>query len=191
MNTKEAITTYPVADLIRARWSPRSFGTGLISREEMDTLLEAASWSFSSGNVQPWKYIYAHRGSDGFAQILSCLNEENQLWARNAAILVLSMARRERRPGVPNRWCIHDVGASVMVMILQAVSMNIYSHPMGGFDSGLIMEKLGEDPSVFEPVACIAMGYLGEVEALDEQFRARELEARTRKSISEISRQLL
>jgi hypothetical protein len=53
------------------------------------------------------------------------------------------------------------------------------------------MEKLGEDPSVFEPVACIAMGYLGEVEALDEQFRARELEARTRKSISEISRQLL
>jgi nitroreductase len=50
---KSAKTNNPVIDLIKDRWSPRSFSNKRISQEDMNTILEAASWAFSTSNVQP------------------------------------------------------------------------------------------------------------------------------------------
>lgn len=191
MQNKTAKTIYPVIDLIRNRWSPRSFSAGKISETDVNTILEAASWSFSGGNLQPWYYLYAHRDSAGFSTILNCLSPGNQVWARNAAVLMVSLARKERDPGKPNLKAKHDLGAANMLMILQARSMNIFGHPMGGYDSEKIIRDLEIDASVYEPVACIALGYIGDPDQLDESLREKELSERTRKSIGEISQQAI
>lgn len=190
MDQKKANTTYPVIDLIRERWSPRSFREDPLSENDMNTILEAASWSFSSSNLQPWHYLYAHRGTKGFGKILGCLTVSNQSWAKNAAVLMVGLTRLERSPGKPNPKARHDLGAANMLLILQARSMNIYGHPMGGYDPDKVYETLDVDPSVYEPVVCIALGCLGDPDQLEESRREEERAARTRKSIGEISRKI-
>ena len=187
---KKAKTTYPVLDLIRKRWSPRSFTPDPISEIQMNTMLEAASWSFSASNLQPWYYYFSHRGTPGFDTILNCLAPGNQVWAKSAAVLMVSLAKKEREPGKPNIWSKHDLGAANLSLILQAQSMNIHGHLMGGFDASKIIQATGTDPSVYEPVACIALGYAGDPEMLNSPLRERELEVRTRKLISDISKKL-
>jgi len=190
MDQKKAKTKYPVLDLIRERWSPRHYKIGNISDTELNTMLEAASWSFSSGNLQPWYYLYAHRDTPGFIKILDCLTPSNQAWARNAAVLMVGLAKKERDPGKPNLKAKHDLGAANMLLILQARSMNIFGHPMGGYDSDKIIETLDVDPSVYEPVACIALGYRGDPDLLEDPAREKEMAVRTRKDIGEISRNI-
>jgi len=187
---KKAKTIFPVLELLRERWSPRSFAPDPISEIQMNTLLEAASWSFSASNLQPWYYYYSHRGTSGFDTMLSCLAPGNQVWAKNAAVLMVSLAKKYREPGKPNIWSKHDLGAANMSLVLQAQSMNIHGHLMAGFDSGKIVETIGIDASAYEPVACIALGYRGDPEKLDSPLRERELEVRTRKPITEIAQKL-
>jgi nitroreductase len=188
---KTATTQYPVIELLKERWSPRSFDpTAVISDEQMNTLLEAASWSFSGGNMQPWFYLYSHRGSGGFAKILDCLNAGNQTWAKNASVLVMTLARKERDPGKPNPWSKHDLGAANMSLVLQALSLSIHCHPMGGYDQSRMAASLGIDTNVFDLVACIAIGYMASPDLLDQELREKELAPRKRKPISEISEKI-
>jgi nitroreductase len=188
MHIKTAMTDHPILDLLRNRWSPRSFSNATISSEDINILLEAAIWSFSGGNLQPWFYIYAHRGTEGFENILNNLSGGNQGWAKHAAVLMVSLAKKERDPGKPNLWSKHDLGAANMQMVLQALSMNIYGHFMGGFNSAGMAETLNIDTTVYEPIACIALGYLGDPEQLEETLIIRETEPRKRKKIDEISK---
>ncbi|MFM2283712.1 MAG: hypothetical protein RL222_1216, partial [Bacteroidota bacterium] len=51
---KLAATQQPVQDLIRKRWSPRAFSSERIATEDLQTILEAASWAASANNEQPW-----------------------------------------------------------------------------------------------------------------------------------------
>jgi nitroreductase len=156
----------------------------------MNTILEAASWSFSGGNLQPWYYLYAHRETPGFDQILQCLTPSNQVWAKNAAVLMVALAKIERDPGKPNPKARHDLGAANMLLILQARSMDIFGHPMGGYDAAKIHETFGIDPAVYEPVVCIALGHRGDPEELEESQKIKEMAVRTRKPVAEISRRL-
>jgi nitroreductase len=190
MSVKKAKTIHPVIDLIRNRWSPRSFTSEPILESAMDNLLEAASWSFSGGNLQPWYYIFSHKGSLGFDTILNNLSADNRDWVDHAAVLMVCLAKKERDPGKPNLWSKHDLGAANMLLILQALSQNIYGHPIGGFDPVKMTEDLKIDTSIFEPVACIALGYLGDPNQLSESLRANEIAERKRKSIVEISKRI-
>lgn len=191
MDIKIAKTKWPVADLLRKRWSPRSFTEAVVSADDMNTLLEAATWSFSGGNMQPWYYIYAYRSTPGFDKILKNLAAGNQGWAKNAAVLVVTLAKKERDPGKPNIWSKHDLGAANMNLVLQALTMNIYGHFMGGFDKQGMAETLEIDTDIYEPVACLALGYRGDPDQIEEEgLRIRETEVRKRKNIEEISRQI-
>lgn len=187
MNPKSAQTQHAVLDLIRNRWSPRHFSADPISEADMNTLLEAASWSFSAGNMQPWFYLYAHRGTEGFDKILACLDAGNQSWAKNAAVLMVTLAKKERDPGKPNNWAKHDLGAANMLLALQATSMGFFAHPMGGFNSAKVFETLDVDSTVYDTGPCIALGYPGDPGELEEPQREKEMAPRHRKHVSEIS----
>lgn len=43
----------PIEKVFLERWSPRAFTDGVISEEELLTILEAARWAPSAYNVQP------------------------------------------------------------------------------------------------------------------------------------------
>ena len=183
---KEAKTQYPVVDIIRKRWSARAFNNKQISQEEINTLFESAAWAASSMNEQPWLYVYATKeNKDTFQKMIDCLGTGNQPWAKNASVLVLSLARKTfDRNGAENRHALYDTGAANTNMILQATEMNIYAHQMGGFDHEKTKEVFNLPENV-EPVVFIALGYLDEAETLAEPFKTRELTERKRKELGD------
>jgi nitroreductase len=186
---KEAKTEHPVLDIIKKRWSARSFSPQKISDTDMATLFEAASWAASAGNIQPWMYVYAHKGTKGFDSLFDCLDGGNQIWNKNASVLIASIKRKTADNKKENAWASHDTGMANAQLFLQAVSMEIYPHPMAGFDKEKLAKVLDLDED-HEPVCMISLGYLDEPEQLEEPFRTREITPRTRKPVSEFTKVL-
>ncbi len=183
---KEAHTEHAVHALIRQRFSARGFSEKPLTAEVMNTLFEAASWAPSSMNEQPWRYRYALRGTPAFEELWECLAIGNQPWAKGAAALVVCLGRTNlQRSGQPNHYWLHDVGLANANLLIQAASMDIYGHLMGGFDHHKAKATLGLS-DLAEEVACfIALGHLGDAEQLVEPFKAREHTARSRRALNE------
>ncbi len=77
---KLADTTYPIEPLLERRWSPRAFADRPVESEKLLSLLEAARWSASCANQQPWYFIVATKEDTAeHARLLSCLRENNQV----------------------------------------------------------------------------------------------------------------
>ncbi len=188
---KPADTDVPIHVLLSERWSPRSFCKGKRLAEDIITsLFEAARWAPSSFNEQPWRYLYSIHGTEAFDRMNECLNPTNRVWAVNASLLVLSLAKNTfTHNGKENRHSWHDVGAADLSMVLQALSAGLYCHQMAGFDKEKTKEifEISED---FQPVTFIAIGYRDDPSNLPEQLKIRELAPRSRKSLEEIVRKV-
>lgn len=183
---KHAITRLPVLDLIKERWSARSFSPEAVTTEHVHTILEAASWAPSANNEQPWEFQYALKGTAGFDVIWNCLLPGNQPWNKYAAGFIVTIARKTvAATGKANPLAEHDLGLATSNLLLQASSMGIYTHPMAGFDKPELTEALGLTENQ-HAVCVISFGYLDDAEKLEEPFKTRELAARTRKPLTEI-----
>jgi nitroreductase len=177
---------HPIHDLLRRRWSPRAFADRPVEREKLLSVLEAARWAPSSNNEQPWHYLVARREEpEEFARLLACLVERNQSWAKAAPVLMLSVATTTfARNGHPNRHALHDAGQAVACLTVEATALELYVHQMAGFSTDKARETYALPPTA-EPVAAIALGYLGDPDSLPEDLRQRELVASPRKPIGE------
>lgn len=184
---KPADADHPIHDLIRDRWSPRSFADKPVSRETLLSLLEAARWSASSGNGQPWAFIVATRDDAAeFERMLGCLLPGNSVWAGRAPVLILAFARKEFEANdEPNRTAHHDLGLAAGSLSFQATAEGLVIHQMAAIDLDKIREVYGV-PAVYDPVSAIAVGYQGDPEDLEtEDLRQRELAPRVRKALPE------
>lgn len=190
---KIAKTDHDVLDVIRTRWSPRAFDASRrVSSDAQFQLFEAARWAPSSANEEPWEFIVADRfaGPNGFAALLSALNDSNQSWAQYAPMLVLVAARTESRRFGPNRFALYDTGQAVTLLTMQATSMGLGVRQMAGFDHDKARVACDVDAG-YEPIVVIAIGYAGEPHALpNEKHRASETQPRARRPISEFVRRL-
>ena len=186
MKGKIAQTQYPVHELISRRWSPRAFADRLVSENDLRRVLEAARWAPSSSNEQPWSFLVATKTyPEDYQRLFSCLVPGNQLWAGQAPVLMLSVARLVfEEDGSPNRHAMHDVGLAVENLIVQASALELFVHQMAGFEVDKARE-LFQIPPQYEPAAMIAIGYLGDPDTLPEKLRVRELAPRTRKPLTE------
>ena len=188
MKQKLAQTQYPLHDFIRRRWSPRAFADRPIPRTDLLCILEAARWAPSNANEQPWNFVLATKENRAdYDRLFSCLLPGNQLWAGQAPVLMLSVAKLVfEEDQSPNRHALHDVGLAVENLIVQAMALDVFVHQMAGFELQKARELL-QIPAHYEPVAMIALGYLGDPGTLPEKLRARELAARTRKPLTEFA----
>jgi nitroreductase len=181
---KPADTAHPIEEPLRRRWSPRAFDERPVEAHKLLSLFEAARWSASCYNEQPWHFIVATRDDEaGFSRLLSCLVEGNRVWAARAPVLMVSVARLAfAQSGKPNRHATHDVGLATAQLIVQATAMGLFAHPMAGFDPDKVRE-LYDVPEGYEPVAAIAVGYAGDPATLPDSLRQRELAPRARKPV--------
>ncbi len=181
---KVASTENPVHKVILERWSARSFSDKPIEQQELDTIFEAASWAPSSMNEQPWMYVYAVKGTPMFDKMADTLMAGNQPWAKNAAVLIASLARKNHaNNGMTNKYNWYDTGSANQNLLLQAASIGILGHVMGGFHRAQA-EELLDLPEEIELVCFIALGYNAPADDLEEPFRSRELTPRNRNPIS-------
>ena len=175
---KPADNDFPIIDPLKERWSPLAFAPTPLSHTTLSALFEAARWAPSSFNEQPWRFIVGTRDGDPetYAKLLECLVPGNAAWAKTAPVLALSVARTTfTHNGVPNRVAFYDVGQAVGHLTAEAATRGLYLHQMGGYDIEKARAAFGI-PEGYEPVAAIALGYLGdtsvlESEALQERHR--------------------
>ena len=172
---------FPVADLIQERRSSRAYSSQFIEPEKINSLFEAARWAPSSMNEQPWVYIYATKDQpELWNKLLDTLHESNRLWAKEAPLLILSIARKTHlRNGVSNGAARYDVGAANAFLSIQATQLGLNVHQMGGYDRQKAIESFNL-PETHEPVVILAVGYAGDTENLSENLRLREFAPRER-----------
>jgi nitroreductase len=184
---KVAAPEYPVINLIKKRWSPRAFSSIPIEHEKIMSLIEAARWAPSCFNEQPWTFILFKKNQDAYKKIIDIISPKNQLWAKAAPLIILSVAKINfERNGKTNKHALYDVSAAVSNLTMQANSLGLYVHQMAGFNSEKAKE-LFNIPDGYEPVTAIAIGYLGSKDELPVEFIKSETAARNRKSLSEFT----
>ena len=186
MTDQLSATQYPIEEVLRQRWSPIAFSDQAVEPEKLRSVLEGARWAASSYNEQPWSYIVATQDNpDEFSRLLECLAEGNQVWAKNAPALMLSVAKLTFTfNGVENRHAFHDVGAASANLAIEAAAQGLFIHQMAGFDVPKAKETYGI-PDGYDPVAAIALGYLGDPQILSESMQQRQSAPRTRKPLDQ------
>jgi nitroreductase len=182
---KTAPTRYPILTHIAERWSPRAFDDRPVAPEDLMALFEAARWTASCFNAQPWRFVYATRGEPAFATLLSCLRDTNASWAKHAAVLVIAVAKATHEDGSPNGHAVHDLGQAMATLALEATARGLHVHQMAGFYPDKARELLGI-PEGYEPKTAAAIGYLGDPARLSDKLREREGQPRQRKPIEEL-----
>ena len=181
MIDKTATTDFPITDVIAKRWSPRAFADKSVSDEILRSLFEAARWAPSAFNEQPWRFLVAQKeDAAAYENMLACLGEYNQIWAKAAPVLMIVVAKTTfTRNGKPNQHAWYDTGQAMAALTVQASSMELYLHQMAGFSAEAARETYGI-PEGYEPIAAVALGYLGDPAQLSEKLQERERGERVR-----------
>ena len=184
MLEKLAATEYPIHELLARRWSPYAFDSRPVPEVDLLSLFEAARWAASSFNEQPWRYIVATREHpDQFQQVLSCLVEFNQVWAKHAPVLALGIASlTSARNGQVNRAAVHDLGLAAGNLLVEATARGLVVHQMLGIFPDKA-RQLFDIPAGFEAWTAIAIGYRGKPSNLPEVLQERERLPRQRKPL--------
>src|SRR5947208_11067434 len=117
---------FPIEPLLLDRWSPRAMSGEEIAHEELMRLFEAARWAPSSFNAQQWRALYARRGTDNWDLFVNLLGEGNKSWAKNAAVLVVFISRKNfeynDKPSVTHSY---DCGAAWENFALQGCKLGL------------------------------------------------------------------
>lgn len=180
---RETLDEQRMHDLLRRRRSPRAFDRRPIEPAKLRALFEAARWSPSANNNQPWRFIVGERGKDDgtFDRVLGTLSRGNVRWAQQVPVLMLAVAKQYDSPG-REQHALYDLGLAVAHLTTQATALGLAVHQMGGFDADKARAKFGI-PEGYLPVTAIAIGYPGDPALLPDDLRERELAPRTRNEL--------
>jgi nitroreductase len=172
---------YPVTDLIKKRKSIRAFSASPVEQEKINSLFEATRWAPSSTNEQPWVFIYATKDqTELWEKLFTPLNESNKVWAKDAPLLILSLARKNfTRYSGANAHAMYDLGAANAFLSLQAVELGLQVRQMAGFDLQKSIEYL-HVPDDYIIGVYLAVGYPGDMARLPENLQKRESAPRER-----------
>lgn len=182
---RTAETSVPVHDILSARWSPRAFDAETpIDEAKLASALEAARWSPSASNTQPWRFIVARRGTELHARIDAALMGFNREWAGNAAVLIATFAEQTDAEGKPRPWAQYDLGQAVAHLSFQAHADGLFVHQMGGVERDQLAALPGVEDR-FAPVSVIALGEIGDPSTMSEALQQREAAPRVRRPLAE------
>jgi nitroreductase len=145
-----------------------------MSHAELMPLFEAARWAPSSYNAQPWRFVFALRGTPAWETFTGLLVDFNKAWARNAAALVVVAARTAfEHNGEANSTHAFDAGAAWENLALEASARGLVAHGMAGFDHEAAAAAVKLPPG-HVVLAMIAIGKPGRKEDLSVELQERE-----------------
>ncbi len=188
MQDKLAHGDHPINELLARRFSPYAFDPERpVSEEDVHSLFEAARWTMSSYNAQPWRYIVARKGDgDTWDKIHACLVEGNRPWAANAPVLALGLVQTHfAHNGKANAAAEHDLGAASAMLTVEATARGLVVHQMIGIEPQKVIETFapGED---LKPLTALAIGYAGEARVIPAAYAERDAKPRERLPLGEI-----
>ena len=175
-------TTRPIENGVHSlfveRWSPRAYDESGITDAELTPLFEAARWAPSAYNAQPWRFIYARRGTPHWQSFLDLLIPYNRGWAERASAIVIAVSAQKFVPpgkteAISTGYQSYDTGAAVAYLVLQASLAGLAAHIIAGFDKQAIRQTLGI-PDDFHIESAIVVGRRAPADILPVEFQARE-----------------
>ena len=186
---KPAITQVPIDPTLANRWSGRAYDASKpVSHEQIIALLEAARWAPSCFGDQPWRFVVWDKQADpeAWQKAFDCLAPSNQAWVKDTPVLMLVCADTLfNHNQQPNRWGQYDTGAAAENICLQAASMGLMAHQMGGFNADKARETFAV-PAQFIPMAMLCVGYAADINTVTGDALDRETAARSRKPLNEL-----
>src|SRR5690349_7952635 len=94
---------HEIDPLFLKRWSPRAMSGAPVTAETLSRLFEAARWAPSSGNNQPWRFIYAIAGTPHWNKLFDLLAEGNRAWCAKSGALIVVASKMTTDKGSPAR----------------------------------------------------------------------------------------
>jgi nitroreductase len=181
---------HPIHAIFLERWSPRAFTGEAMPEKELLTILEAARWAPSSGNAQPWRFLYARRGTAAFDTFLALLSETNRSWAHRASVLMVVVSKETLIPPggdteIPSPTHSFDAGSAWANLALQAKLLGWDTHGMIGFDRVAAIPALNVPPG-YRVEAAVVIGRRDDPSVLPEALAAKEKPS-GRKPLAEIA----
>ncbi len=177
--------------LLRDRWSARIFDPSHeLADEDLARLLEAARWSPSAGNSQPWAFIVTRRGEASHVGLMETLSRGNSGWVPAASAVLISLHRvgDDEDPALAySDYAAYDLGQAVAHLSIQAESMDLRTHQFAGFDHGRVAE-LFRVPAAWKVTTAVAIGRRPSEEVLaaaDPALVERDAKPRVRKELTE------
>jgi nitroreductase len=176
---------HPIDSLFLDRWSPRAMTGEPIDEQELLVLFEAAHWAPSSGNSQPWRFLYARRDTEAWPLFFDLLAEGNRTWCHRAAALIVFISRTTHdQSGRALVTHSYDTGAAWMSFAYQGWLRGLVVHGMAGFDYARARTVL-HVPDDMTVEAMAAVGKPGAKEDLPPQHLQREFPSQ-RKPLGEL-----
>ncbi len=172
--------------LLAARRSPSSFDDSRpVSQRQLELLLEAARWTPSAGNSQPWAFIAGLRGDDTHRRLVAHLAGSSSRWAPSAGLLLgnLGHVHVEETDWDYSEFSIYDLGQAVAHMTLQAQAMGLAVRQFRAFDREAIEAEFAV-PEHWQVTSMSAVGYASPVAA--EQEGERRAPARERRTTEQL-----
>lgn len=179
-----------IAGILRGRWSTRLFDPiHELFDDELTQILEAARWSPSAGNSQPWAFIVGRRDDPTHQRFVELLSRGNISWAPEASALILTLHQSavERDSDlVLSDYAMYDLGQAAAHLTFQAQSMGLFVHQFAGFDHERAAEVF-EVPNHWTVTTGIAIGRHANAEQVavaPESLLERERTPRQRKEFA-------
>ncbi len=184
--TKKAQTAVPINELSKNRWSPRAFQDKKIDSQKLMSIFEAARWTGSAFNEQPWRFIVGMNGDQTFDKLFNTLIDFNKTWANNASALILNIYKTHyKHNNKPNNEALYDLGQAVGNYCLEAVNQGLISHQITGFQAEQAQKAFHIDDQ-FVCFSITAIGYLDNPNNLSEELFKVELQNRYRNTINQM-----
>src|SRR3954452_10568101 len=139
--TSEGRDMDDLVETLPDRWSPTAWDSAhVIEKADVERLVDAARWSPSAGNSQPWSFVTALRDDDVHRRLVPLLAGSSRRWAPDAALLVVNVCHRyvEDTQWDSSEFAEYDLGQSVAHMTIQAQSMDLYTRQFRAFDRAAV-----------------------------------------------------
>jgi nitroreductase len=167
--------------LLRDRRSVRAYDDAhVLGDAELAVLLEAARWSPSAGNSQPWAFLVGRRGDAAHASFVPLLAPSVRRRAPAASALFFTLNQVASGPEDDalgySDYAQYDLGQAVAHLTVQASALGLAAHQFAAFDHDGLAELAGVPPH-WRVTTGLALG-LG-IES--------ELAPRTRRPLSDLA----
>jgi nitroreductase len=161
--------------ILRDRRSIRSFDPAhSLTAADLGVLLEAARWSPSAGNSQPWAFLVSLRGDAAHRAFVPLLAPSVARWAPAASALIFTLHRTASGPEADapqySDYALYDLGQAVALLTVQATAMGLATHQFAAFDhDGLA--RAAEVPPHWQVTTGMALGLGVESELVPRERR--------------------
>ena len=167
--------------LLRDRRSIRAYDEAhRLADDELTALLEAARWSPSAGNSQPWAFLVGRRGDAAHQAFVDLLAPSVRRWAPAASALLFTLNQVASGPEDDalgySDYAQYDLGQAVAHLSVQASALGLGVHQFAAFDHDGLTERAGV-PQHWRVTTGLAVGLAVE----------SELAPRTRRPLSELA----